>query len=576
MINLFWSGLLAVFLLSGCGWSGTPTRENDFTPLTSITISADSPSIAAGTSTRLTVTGNYSGLFTRNITDQVVWSSESPAVADFITAVPHRVKGLSAGPVTLTATLGTVSGTYALTVNSETVTALTITPAAPSIAKGRNKNFSATATLSNATTQDLTFDAAWHSGDSVVATVNDVASDATDGKGFAQGLAVGTSTITATFPVNGVTATTLLTVTAPVLQSILVTPSSQSVLSLSKVSFAAIGTYSDGSTPDITSLAAWSSSASGVATITTGGVVTTLAPGTASVTATLDGINGTTSLKVTGGNLTGITLSTANITLVKDTVTRIAATGTFNNGGAAVTRDITGTVTWAVADTAKAAVTTPGGNLAWLSAVAVTPVLTPTTVTATFGTLTGTTSLAVTAPALQSVTIAPTALGFSVGVSNRLALTALFADGTTQNVTTNTEWTSNIPGTASVGNIGLDKGSVTGVTAGSASISAAYGALPPLTATVTVTARTLAGLTITGSTVVTSGNQVKFTATANYLDGTSQDVTEDTIWTIDKTNVAILADSVNQPGQVVGVDSGSATLTGSFGGKSQTVTIAVP
>jgi hypothetical protein len=62
---------------------------------------------------------------------------------------------------------------------------------------------------------------------------------------------------------------------------------------------------------------------------------------------------------------------------------------------------------------------------------------------------------------------------------------------------------------------------------------------------------------------------------ASYGDGTTIDVTENTAWSIDTVNVAILADSVNQSGQVVGVDSGSATLTAVFGGKTQTAKITV-
>jgi hypothetical protein len=73
---------------------------------------------------------------------------------------------------------------------------------------------------------------------------------------------------------------------------------------------------------------------------------------------------------------------------------------------------------------------------------------------------------------------------------------------------------------------------------------------------------------------VQAGNQVQFTATANYSDGT-KDVTEDTTWSIDKPNVAILADNVSQQGLVVGVDIGSAILTATFGGKSQTTNVTV-
>jgi hypothetical protein len=68
------------------------------------------------------------------------------------------------------------------------------------------------------------------------------------------------------------------------------------------------------------------------------------------------------------------------------------------------------------------------------------------------------------------------------------------------------------------------------------------------------------------------GNQFSFSATANYGDGTTVGVTNDTkwAWVTDRPNITILTDSVNQPGQVVGVNSGSATLTASFGDKAAT------
>jgi hypothetical protein len=144
-------------------------------------------------------------------------------------------------------------------------------------------------------------------------------------------------------------------------------------------------------------------------------------------------------------------------------------------------------------------------------------------------------------------------------------------------VTYNTTWTSDLPGIAAVGTAGTNKGRVNGVSSGSATITAVYGGLT-ITAPVTVTARTIDTLTVSGTTLVTSGNQVKFTATALYTDLTRKDVTEDAVWSlpIDKPYVAILADSTNQPGQVVGVDTGSAALTAIFSGKTVSATVTVP
>lgn len=566
MINLLKSGfllLLPLLLLSGCGSDGTPTRHNDFTPLTSIEIVADSPTIAPHTSTKLSAKGNYSGLFTRDITDQVTWSSDAPSVAGFVTpGSPNRATGAAPGTANLSATVGGVSAAFKLTVSSATVTApLTITPATPTIARGVTSQFAARGTFSDGTTQDLTFDADWSSSAPGVATVS---SDA-GSRGVVHTLAAGTTTITATF--TGVSGSTLLTVTEPALQSIAVSPASPTLLSLSTTNCTATGAYSDGSTADLTSQVVWSSSRTDIATITAGGTVRTLTPGTATISATLAGVSGTTGVKVTGGTLAGITITPANPKLVKGTVGRITATGTFSNGSR---RDITGMVDWSVAVAGIATVTTPGGNQAWLTPVAVTA---GTRVTAKSGSVSTDATLVATAPQPLSIAIAPAGMELTAGTSDRLTATATYSDGTTQDVTAASDWSSNAVATAAVATSELiDKGRVTGGAAGLATISVTYGGVTKTTI-VTVKTRTLADLAISGSPTATIGNQVTFSAVASYSDGSSKDVTADTVWTIDKTNVVALADPRNQPGQVVMVDGGPAELTASFGGKSRSVTL---
>ena len=83
------------------------------------------------------------------------------------------------------------------------------------------------------------------------------------------------------------------------LVSIAVTPANQSVKVGTSVQYVATGTYSDGSTQNLTTSVTWTSSNSGVATITSGGVASTLKVGGATITATSGGIVGSTSLNVT-------------------------------------------------------------------------------------------------------------------------------------------------------------------------------------------------------------------------------------------------------------------------------------
>lgn len=561
MHNLLRSLLLLALLLSGCGWNGTPTRSNDFTPLTSIEITAVSRTIANQTSTLLTAKGNYSGLFFRDITAQVAWSTAAPTVAAFVTASqPSRVSGLAPGTATLTATLNGVSATTQLTVSPASVTSLAITPATPAVTKGQSSQLGVQGTLSDGTTQELTFDVDWTSSAPNVATIG----NAPGSKGLSQALLVGTTTITATFSFNGVSGTTLLTVTPATLQSITVSPSSLTLLSLSRAGFLAVGSYSDGTTADLTSQAAWSSSRSDIALVAAGGVKT-LAPGTVVISAALGGVSGTSSIKVTGGNLTAITISPLNPRLVRDTTGRMTAIGSFSNGSS---RDISGAVDWSVAAATIAAITTPGGNLALLKPTQVTA---GAVITARSGAISTETGLTVIAPQLLSLAISPPSLELTSGSSSRFTTSALYSDGTSQDVTLDSDWSSNALLVATVGNSGLGKGKVNPVASGSATISADHGVLPSQTAVVTVNTRALRDLTVSGTASAIVGSQLKFTATASYTDGFSKDVTEDTVWSISSSSVAALADAVNQPGQVVLVDGGLATLTASFGGKSKDV-----
>ena len=87
--------------------------------------------------------------------------------------------------------------------------------------------------------------------------------------------------------------------TEPTLTSIVVMPASPSILIGAAQQFTATGTYSDGSTQDITSQVTWNSSDTTVATIDTGGLATGISAGATTISATLSDVVGATTLRVT-------------------------------------------------------------------------------------------------------------------------------------------------------------------------------------------------------------------------------------------------------------------------------------
>ena len=126
-----------------------------------------------------------------------------------------------------------------------------------------------------------------------------------------------------------------MTVSAAVLQSIALTAAKPSIAQGTTEQFTATGTFSDQSTQDLTTQVIWASATPSVTTISNAsgsqGFATTLAKGTSSISATLDGITGATLLTVTAV-LESIAVTTANSTLSTGATEQFTATGTFSDG----------------------------------------------------------------------------------------------------------------------------------------------------------------------------------------------------------------------------------------------------
>ncbi len=168
---------------------------------------------------------------------------------------------------------------------------ITITPSNPAIAAGASQQFIATGTFSDGTTQDLTGQVAWTSFFISVATITQ--------NGMVSAIAVGQTSISATL--GDVSGSTALTVpaTTPMLVSITITPSSSTIVAGTTQQFSATGTFSDGTTQDLTSQVSWSSSVDSNTSIVKNGIYTIIAGGSSTITAELGGITGTATLMVT-------------------------------------------------------------------------------------------------------------------------------------------------------------------------------------------------------------------------------------------------------------------------------------
>ena len=141
----------------------------------------------------------------------------------------------------------------------------------PSVSQSGTQQLTATGIYSDGSTKNITGRCKWNFSNPTVATVG-------VSTGLATGISAGNSQITATIGNVSSPSSSLVVVNSITLQSIAVAPSNSSVSQTKTQQFSATGTYSDGSSKNITTSVAWTSSNSAVATI---GASTGLATGTA-------------------------------------------------------------------------------------------------------------------------------------------------------------------------------------------------------------------------------------------------------------------------------------------------------
>jgi uncharacterized protein YjdB len=318
--------------------------------LSAITVTPGSASINKGSQQQFTATGTFSGGLTSNITNFVTWQSSNPVVATVNST--GLTTALSPGTATIQASSGTISGSATLVVASSYVLqTITVTPSAPSIAKGQTQQFMATGTYSDGSTQNLTTSVTWSSSSQGVATISSA--------GLAMGTGVGTTNVGASL--GAVSGSTTLTVTAAALVSIAVTPSNPSIALGTNQQFTATGNYTDGSTLNLTGSVAWNSSAPAVATISNTapniGQATSVATGQTTITATSGSISVSTTLTVTPATLLSITVTPATPTIPLGSTKQFTAIGTYTDGSA---QDLSSSSVWSSSDTTIFTVNTTG------------------------------------------------------------------------------------------------------------------------------------------------------------------------------------------------------------------------
>ena len=447
------------------------------------------------------------------------------------------------GNSTITASSGTVTGDTTVTGTSAVITAISVSPASVTLAAGQTQQFAATATLSDSTQQTVTSSAHWSVSNPSKATVSNTSGTS----GFLTSISAGATNVTATL--NSISGSGAVTIQAASLTSIAITPNPVSLPAGTNQSLTVTGTYSDGSTANLTASATFGSASSSTAAVNSSGLVHGVTAGSTTITATVQGVSSTDSIAVTSALLTSIAVTPSSSSVALGLHSQLTATGTYTDGS---TANISSSVAWSSSSPSTATVNSAGlvSTLATGSS----------TLTATLTSISGTASVTVTAAVLQSIAVTAPQNSFSLGLSLQLNAVGTYSDGTTQNLTSTTTWSSQTPTVGVVSSTGLATGHTTGTFNAVATTNGVSGSL-----IVTVTSAVLQSIVVTpaNSILIQIGGAVQYTATGQFSDGTTQNLTTSVHWAI--SNGITLA-TINQSGQLstVGVGVGG-TVTATLG-----------
>ena len=443
-----------------------------------------------------------------------------------------------------------VDGTVTVGPTTTTLTSISVTPANPTLAKGQTQQFVATGLYSDGTTADLSNQVTWTSTTPTVASITVT--------GLATALtASGTSTITATF--GTVSGSTVLNASVATLKAITLSPATPTIAKGATLQFTATGTFSDGTTADLTSQVTWASASPAVATINPStGLATAVAQGTATISAAFGVFNTSTVLTISTAALTGITVSPGNPSVAKGRSQQFTATGAYSDG---TTADLTSQVTWASASPAVATISNAVGSQGLALGVGVGS----TGITATLGSLTGTSAtLNVTAAVLTSIGLSPLNPSIAKGATLAFKATGTYSDGTTADLTSQVAWAS---ANSAIATIGAATGIAQGVGTGTTGISATLGGVASPSNILTVTPAPLTTIAISPvNPSAKQGATLQFIATGTYSDGTTADLTSQVTWASASPAVATISNAAGSAGLASAFASGTSNITASLGG----------
>ncbi len=262
--------------------------------------------------------------------------------------------------------------------------------------------------------------------------------------------------------------------------------------------------------------------------------------------------------------LVSVELSPRNTNLALNTQVQLHAIGIYSDN---TKRDISDQVTWISSEPLKAKFLTTGAETDHFGVV-VAKETGVSTVKASIGQIASQSiDLIITNAALESIVIESDNSSAAAGTTRNLKATGYFSDGTQQTLTDLVSWLTSDSNVAVFNNNA--PGTMLALKAGNAEARAKLGDIESTPVNFTVNSPSLTSLQIASvNNTIGKGTHTQFVAIGLYDDSSTQDITEDVVWSSSNRQVAFLSNLQNTKGLATALEAGESTITAKFNGLS--------
>jgi hypothetical protein len=422
--GVLWCCSLLLALAAACGGPGPggESETGDGAQLLEVALAPELPRQALGTSQRLRLLGRFSDGTRRDLSAAARWQVQDRGGRARPLAAPGLLVADEPGRLSVRAEIDGRAAVIPIEVSLATLTSIAVSPRTPTLALGSELQFTATGKFSDGSSQDVTPSATWSIADvagSGVATV--------DGRGVVRARSLGQARITARY--LGKSSWTTLEVTAATLVKIQISPSSLTLPKGASSQLTATALLSDGTVQPVGPGLGWSirdTAGTGVAVIDADGVVTGKALGRAEVTASYFGKSASAPVEVIAAALRSLSIEPYSKVLPVGRTTKLAAIASYTDGARV---DVSAAALWKIeSSTGTPIALSSNGEV---SALAVGSAR----ISASALESTAWAVVEVRAFVLDDIRVSPTAVLLNPGRLQKIAVTALYSDGKSSDVT---------------------------------------------------------------------------------------------------------------------------------------------